>query len=119
MRVAQNPTSSRRWSGRGQVGWAAVLTLIAAPVVVGVRPWPTTGPATVHAAPTGMASVTGQVTAPSPFKAARVYLRNTDKKVLHMVYTQGGRFRATPLFPGAYEIRVIANGLVSEVQQLA
>jgi streptogramin lyase/cytochrome c5 len=114
MRVAQDPKSPHR--GLGHAGWVATLVTLIAALVVVVVGWIGADPATAHAAPPGMASLTGQVTAPSPFRAARVYMRNTDKKILHMVYTQGGRFRATPLFPGTYEIRVITNGLVSEMQ---
>ena len=49
---------------------------------------------------TGMATMTGSVTAGKPFKAAPVYIRNTDKRILYMVYTNAGRFRALGLFPG-------------------
>ncbi len=38
--------------------------------------------------------LSGEVEAPRPFKAARVYARNLDKKVLYMVWTNQGRSRA-------------------------
>lgn len=49
---------------------------------------------------TGMATMTGSVTAGKPFKAAQVYIRHTDKRILYMVYTNAGQFRARGLFPG-------------------
>ena len=67
----------------------------------------------------GMASVSGTVTAGKPFKAAQVYLRNVDKRMLYMVYTNAGAFRAVALLPGNYEINVQAKGgLESDVQKL-
>src|SRR3954452_20203012 len=68
---------------------------------------------------TGMATMTGSVTASKPFKAAQVYIRNTDKRILYMVYTNAGQFRARGLFPGNYEINVTARGLKSDIQQVA
>ena len=53
-----------------------------------------------------------------PFKAAQVYLRNVDKRMLYMVYTNAGKFRAVALLPGNYEISVQARGLESDVQKL-
>ena len=66
-----------------------------------------------------MASLTGTVDAPGPFKAAQVYLRNIDTRILYMVYTNAGRFKAVALLPGNYEINVQARGLESDVQKLA
>src|SRR5688572_2689674 len=60
-----------------------------------------------------LASVSGTVTAPAPFKAAKVYFRNTDKRMQYMVYTAGGKYQAMYLFPGNYEMRVEAPGLDS------
>jgi len=68
---------------------------------------------------TGMATMTGAVTAGKPFKAAQVYIRNTDKRILYMVYTNAGQFRARALFPGNYEVSVTAKGLKSDIQKLA
>ena len=68
---------------------------------------------------TGMATMTGSVTAGKPFKAAQVYIRNTDKRIMYMVYTNAGQFRALGLFPGNYEVSVTARGLKSDIQQLA
>jgi virginiamycin B lyase len=59
----------------------------------------------------GTASVSGTVQAPHAFKAAQVHFMNTDKSVLFMVYTSGGRYRALNLFPGHYEVTVRAPGL--------
>jgi len=67
----------------------------------------------------GMASLSGTVTATTPFKAAQVYIRNVDKRMLYMVYTNAGAFRAVALLPGNYEINVQAKGgLESDVLKL-
>jgi streptogramin lyase len=66
----------------------------------------------------GTASLAGTVDATRPFTAAQVYLRNLDKRILYMVYTNAGRFRAVALFPGNYEISASAKGLASDVEKL-
>ena len=66
----------------------------------------------------GLASVSGTVTAANPFKAAKVYFRNTDKRMQYMVYTAGGKYRAMYLMPGNYEMRVEARGLESPVTKV-
>jgi hypothetical protein len=66
---------------------------------------------------TGMATMTGSVSAGRPFKAAQVYTRNTDKRILYMVYTNAGQFRARGLFPGNYEVSVTARDLKSDIQR--
>ncbi len=77
------------------------------------------GSAAAQAAPAansdlaGLATVSGTVTSPSPFRAAKVYLRNADKRVQYMVYTAGGKYQAIHLMPGKYEMRVEADGLDS------
>lgn len=65
-----------------------------------------------------LATVSGTVDSSTPFKAAQVYIRNVDKRILYMVYTNGGQFRAVSLFPGNYEVSVLAKGLESDVQKL-
>src|SRR5438094_5122092 len=86
--------------GRG--GWAS------APVT-GVQ-----GPAV-----RGMASMSGKVTSSKPFKAAQVYIRNSNMRFMYMVFTNAGQFRAVSLFPGNYEVSVTAKGFKSGVQKLA
>ena len=66
----------------------------------------------------GTAALTGTVESTAPFKAAQVHIRNVDKRMLYMVYTQAGQFRSVKLFPGNYEINVVTKGLDSEVQKL-
>ena len=65
------------------------------------------------------ASVSGAVDSAAAFKAAQVYIRNVDKRILYMVYTSAGQFRAVSLFPGNYEVSVIAKGMASDVQKVA
>lgn len=65
----------------------------------------------------GAGSISGTVEARKPFTAAQVYIRNVEKRILYMVYTNGGRFRAVNLFPGNYEINVEVKGMESEVRK--
>ena len=66
----------------------------------------------------GMGRLSGTVTAPQPFKAGQVFIRNVDRKILYMVFTNGGQYRSLALFPGNYEVSVKARGLQSDVQKL-
>ena len=66
----------------------------------------------------GTASLSGTVDSTAPFKAAQVFIRNVDKRILYMVYTNAGQFRAVALFPGNYEIKSSTKGLESDVQKL-
>ncbi len=66
----------------------------------------------------GLATLTGNVTAPKAFKAAQVYLYNTDKHVMYMVYTSAGAFKAVAMFPGNYEVTVRGRGLESQPQKV-
>jgi virginiamycin B lyase len=63
----------------------------------------------------GLASVSGTVTSAAPFKAAKVYFRNVERRMQYLVYTAGGKYNAMHLFPGKYEMRVEAQGLDSPV----
>jgi streptogramin lyase len=65
-----------------------------------------------------MATMSGTVSSSKPFKAAQVYIRNVDMRIMYMVFTNGGQFRAVSLFPGNYEVSVIAKGLKSDVRKL-
>jgi virginiamycin B lyase len=66
----------------------------------------------------GPASLSGTVDSSAPFKAAQVYIRNIDKRILYQVYTNAGQFRAVSLFPGNYEVSVRTKNLQSDVQKL-
>src|SRR5204863_7860590 len=66
----------------------------------------------------GMASMSGTVTSAKPFKAAQVYIRNVDMRIMYMVFTNAGQFRALSLFPGNYEVSVTAKGLKSDVRKV-
>src|SRR5262245_43480550 len=76
-------------------------------------------PTPVPQQPAAFATVSGAVDSASPFKAAQVYIRNTDKRILYIVYASGGQFRAVSLFPGNYEVSVLAKGLEADVQKVA
>jgi len=75
-------------------------------------------PPVAQAAVPGSGSLTGTVQASTPFKAAQVLIRNVDKRVLYMVYTNGGKFRSVALFPGNYEVSARAGTQQSDVQKL-
>lgn len=67
----------------------------------------------------GLGSASGTVKAPKEFKSAKVYLKNVDKNVVYMVFTENGRYQAVDLFPGNYEVKVTKNGFTdSEVQKI-
>ena len=104
-------------------GWRLLTVAIAVTgLVAGYLTWGSVGVAPqnrAHAASLAdMASLTGTVEATGPFNAAQVYIRNAERRMLYMVYTNAGRFRAVGLLPGNYEISVQARGLVSDVQNL-
>src|SRR5213593_3112969 len=66
----------------------------------------------------GMANMSGKVTASKPFKAAQVYIKNVDMRIMYMVFTNAGQFRAVSLFPGNYEVAATAKGFKSDVQKV-
>jgi hypothetical protein len=65
---------------------------------------------------TGMLS--GQVTAPTAFQAARVYANNVDLDILYMVYTGEGRYDAVAMLPGIYEVWVEKPSFESDRQEI-
>ena len=66
----------------------------------------------------GLASVSGKVNGPQSFHAAKVFFRNTDRRILYMVYTSAGKYQVMHLMPGNYEVTVQAKGLGSDAQKL-
>lgn len=101
------------------LGLVLVLGPVLGPILSGLSVLhPTAAQAQGAGGVAGTAVITGTVDAARPFKAAQVFIRNTDRRMLYMVFTQGGRFRAVALLPGAYEVSVQARGLVSDVQKL-
>ena len=117
------------WS---RAGWPTAsrtlphLIAVASAVVVfgglgaasGMPPGAGEQPTTTRAPIPGLVSVSGTVQSPSPFTAARVYLRNIDRQILYMVYTAGGRYRAVAMFPGHYEVGVSAQGFESDLRSV-
>ncbi|PYR55363.1 MAG: hypothetical protein DMF91_24540 [Acidobacteria bacterium] len=95
-------------------------SLAAACAIFSINGW-VAAPATAVQAATlaSTAGLSGTVESTAPFKAAQVSIRNVDKRILYLVYTNAGQFRAVNLFPGNYEIGVTTKGLVSDVQKLA
>ena len=65
---------------------------------------------------TGMLS--GQVTAPKAFQAAKVYARNLDKDIIYLVYTGGGLYQTVAMLPGSYEVWVEKPGFESDRQEI-
>jgi streptogramin lyase len=66
----------------------------------------------------GTGAVSGTVTAGKPFTAAQVYLRNAEKGVTFMVYTNRGKYQAINLYPGDYDVSVARRGFASEPQKI-
>jgi len=66
----------------------------------------------------GLASVSGTVSSSAPFKAAKVYFRDTERRMQYMVYTAGGKYQAVNLLPGNYEMRVEAPHLASSAAKV-
>ena len=95
-------------------------SLAAACAIFSINGW-VAAPATAVQAATlaSTAGLSGTVESTAPFKAAQVSIRNVDKRILYLVYTNAGQFRAVNLFPGNYEISVATKGLGSDVQKLA
>lgn len=73
---------------------------------------------TLQAAVPDTATLSGTVTAAEPFTVAQVYIRNVDKGIVYMVYTNAGRFRAVALFPGNYEVSASTKHLESNLRTL-
>ena len=95
-----------------------LASLAIAGVVFGLSGTVVAKPPAAQAGLSGTASLSGTVDSSAPFKAAQVFLRNVDKRILYMVYTNAGQFRAVALFPGSYEVSVGTKGLESDVQKL-
>ncbi len=66
----------------------------------------------------GTGTLTGKVTAPRAFEAARVYAHNLDKNILYMVYTGDGNYQAVAMFPGDYEVWVEKTGFESDRHEI-
>src|SRR5205809_5495016 len=97
-----------------------VVVLAVGYLAVGRGGWASAPVKTVQApASRGMGSMSGTVNSSKPFKAGQVYIRNVDMRILYMVFTNAGQFRAVSLFPGNYEISATAKGFKSDVQKLA
>jgi len=110
-----------RWKIRRVVRLAIVAmgSLAAGSLLIGVGGRTSATLTAAQATPlSAMGNLSGTVTSSRPFKAAQVYIRNVDKRIMYMVYTNAGQFRSVALFPGSYEISVTAKGLQSDVQKL-
>src|SRR5262245_41486402 len=124
MIAGRTATSSRRQrlASRRFLQLSTVLLggLAIAYVTAGPIGWPAATPTVAHAASLpGTASLSGSVDSPAPFKAAQVYIRNVDKRILYTVYTNAGQFRSVALFPGNYEVSVKTKGFESDVQKIS
>ena len=66
----------------------------------------------------GTSTLTGTVSAETPFTAAQVYARNLDRNMLYTVFTRNGSYRAPNLLPGGYRIWAEKDGLTSRHEML-
>src|SRR4029453_10792396 len=95
------------------------VALISALIIAGLVAGRLAGtPRVAQAAVPGLGNLAGTVQSATSFKAAQVLIRNVDKRILYMVYTNAGRFRSVALFPGNYEVSARSGTLVSDVQKL-
>src|ERR1700752_4804610 len=107
----------KRWSS-GLVWALECAMVLGAAGIAGAQSNSQKSPGGGAASPlAGLASVSGTVKAPKEFKAAKVYLKNTDKNVVYMVFTEAGRYQAVDLFPGNYEVSVTKNGFTDSNAQ--
>ena len=113
-RITGSPGRSASVAGLGVIGAAGVALIVVATLRSGEAAGSVAPPNPIP----GLASLSGTVTAPSPFTAARVYIRNEARGILYQVFTQAGRYRAVALFPGEYEVSVSVEGLESEIRAL-
>ena len=66
----------------------------------------------------GTSTLSGTVSAETPFTAAQVYARNLDRNMLYTVFTHNGKYRAPNLLPGGYRIWAEKDGLTSRHEML-
>ena len=66
----------------------------------------------------GMGQIAGTVSAAPSSAGATVYALNAKKNVGYMVYVVSGRFRATNVFPGEYEVTLRKPGLLAPVAKV-
>lgn len=99
--------SNARGANRNRARLVAVAMSAAVLILTGVS---------LQAEVPGTATLTGTVTAPQSFQAAQVYIRNVDRGIVYMVYTNGGNYRAVALFPGTYEVSASTKHLESGTQ---
>jgi streptogramin lyase/mono/diheme cytochrome c family protein len=106
----------RRLSMNRKLWMVAIAGIVSLGSLFGIQSRQITNAAAESGAIPGTGTLSGTVQAPRPFKAARVYARNTDKDILFMVYTSGGGYHAVNLFPGNYEVSVQKKGFTSDVK---
>ncbi|MBA4353194.1 MAG: hypothetical protein C0409_00740 [Novosphingobium sp.] len=58
----------------------------------------------------GMGELSGVVSSPKRFVAAKVTAFNAARQIKYVVFTAKGRFRATKMFPGTYEVSIEKPG---------
>ena len=85
---------------------AAAFLLVSTAALVAAAPAPATGgpggaPQAAAAPPAlaDAATLSGTVAAEAPFTAARVHIRNVDRRIGYMVYTREGRSGPWPSSP--------------------
>src|SRR5947207_14822914 len=74
------------------------------------------GTAAAQAPVAGTARVSATVASTVPSKAAQVFIRNVDKRILYTVYTTAGQLRAVSLIPGNYAVSASPKGQESDAQ---
>lgn len=62
----------------------------------------------------GTGELSGRISAPAPFVAAKVFAHLAGRNISYVVFTQAGRYEAVNLMPGTYEVWVEKPGFASE-----
>jgi len=67
----------------------------------------------------GTGALSGAVTAPGQFTAAKVMARRTGTNIMYMVFTENGQYSAVNVMPGTYDVWVETPGFSSDKQTVA
>ena len=104
---------------RGKLYWLLLIVTTVGAVASWTKQSATTNvsAAEIGALP-GTGALSGKVTAPRPFQAARVYATNLDKGMRYVVFTYRGGYRAVNMLPGTYQVTVKKGGFTAEAQRV-
>ncbi len=100
---------------RGKIYCVLILGLL---FVLGCATPEEGGPTLLDNQVPGTGMLAGEVTAPGPFQAAKVYAKNVDQNIIYMVYTGEGYYQTVGMLPGNYEVWVEKPGFESGLEKI-